>query len=272
MRSDAQKPETCLTLDAVADLERSIRQSGARVRRVSIPGRPGVLADLPQTLHPDLLKAFRNAGIHSFYPHQLDAWNASLAGLHCCVTTGTASGKSLCYSAPVLHHCLSTPSSTALLLFPTKALAQDQLHMFARLTKGLDNRPRLGVYDGDTPSSARQAIRKNTQVIMSNPDMLHSSILPAHPQWAHFFENLRTVVIDEAHVYRGVFGSHVCNVLRRLLRLTKHYGGSPRFVLCSATLANPEDFSLDSFRFLFMLSRTRGLRVLRGITFSLTHK
>ena len=165
------------------------------------------------------------------------------AGRHVVVTTPTASGKTLCYNAPVLSAILRDPSSRALYLFPTKALAQDQLAELHEMSSRLSQPDELEIgvftYDGDTPQDARRAIRGRAHVVLSNPDMLHSGILPHHPRWAKLFENLRYVVIDELHAYRGVFGSHLTNVLRRLRRVCQHYGSNPTFICSSATIANP---------------------------------
>ena len=158
------------------------------------------------------------------------------------VVTATASGKTLCYQIPTLEALLSDPQATALYLFPTKALAQDQargLALFGELNEQL--KFSLGTYDGDTPSNQRKTLREEGRVILSNPDMLHQGVLPNHPRWARFFQNLRYVVLDEIHTYRGVFGSHVANVLRRLMRICAHYGTPPQFVCCSATIANPKE-------------------------------
>ena len=163
------------------------------------------------------------------------------------VITPTASGKTLCYNAPVLHSILQDPSSRALYLFPTKALAQDQLAELQALCEHIDSATgeQIGVftYDGDTPQDARRSIRSRAHIVLSNPDMVHSGILPHHPRWAKLFENLRYVVIDELHAYRGVFGSHLCNVLRRLRRICRHYGSNPVFLCSSATIANPRELA-----------------------------
>jgi DEAD/DEAH box helicase domain-containing protein len=161
--------------------------------------------------------------------------------------TPTASGKTLCYNAPVLHSILENASTRALYLFPTKALAQDQLAELHQMVEivGEQGGGDIGVftYDGDTPQDARRAIRGRAHVVLSNPDMVHSGILPHHPRWAKLFENLQFVVIDELHSYRGVFGSHLANILRRLRRVCRHYGSDPRFICSSATIANPKDLA-----------------------------
>jgi DEAD/DEAH box helicase domain-containing protein len=215
------------------------------VRRM--PAADACLAPFSPGLDVRLLAAMRARGVANLYTHQAAAVSHALAGRNVVVTTPTASGKTLCYNIPVLNRILADPSTRALYLFPTKALAQDQLAELDRLAQiinesaGLD----LGVftYDGDTPQDARRAIRSRAQVILTNPDMLHSGILPHHPRWARLFENLRFIVIDELHAYRGVFGSHLANVLRRLHRICGHYGSEPTFICSSATIANPADLA-----------------------------
>src|SRR5205823_7125486 len=199
-----------------------------------------------------LTHALDTRGIDQLYTHQAEAVDHALAGRHVVVITPTASGKTLCYNAPVLNAILKEPSSRALYLFPTKALAQDQLAELHAMCETLASREEsadasaaIGVftYDGDTPQDARRAIRSRAHVVLSNPDMVHSGMLPHHPRWAKLFENLRYVVIDELHAYRGVFGSHLCNVLRRLRRICRHYGSDPVFICSSATIANPRDLA-----------------------------
>ena len=191
-----------------------------------------------------LIAALATRGIAQLYTHQSEAFAHVLAGRNVVSTTPTASGKTLCYNAPVLNAILQDPSTRALYLFPTKALAQDQLaelHALSQLvTHNTDTEIGVFTYDGDTPSDARRAIRGKAHVVLSNPDMVHSGILPHHPRWAKLFENLRYVVIDELHAYRGVFGSHLSNILRRLQRICRHYGSDPIFICSSATIANPK--------------------------------
>jgi DEAD/DEAH box helicase domain-containing protein len=205
-----------------------------------LPGKEGQFAPLPGDMPPALAQALRARGVTQLYAHQAQAWNATAAGEHVVIATPTASGKSLCYTLPVISAAIRQQAK-ALFLFPTKALAQDQV---AELLE-LNNAGSLGVkaftFDGDTPGDARQAIRLHGDIVVSNPDMLHQAILPHHTKWAQFFENLRYVVIDEVHTYRGVFGSHVANVLRRLQRVCAFYGVSPQFILCSATIGNPAE-------------------------------
>ena len=203
-------------------------------------------AGFPDGVDERLRQVLAGKGIEQLYSHQAEAVTHALAGRHVVITTPTASGKTLCYNAPVLSAILRDPSTRALYLFPTKALAQDQLAELHDLSSRL-SRPdeEIGVftYDGDTPQDARRAIRGRAHVVLSNPDMVHSGILPHHPRWAKLFENLRYVVIDELHAYRGVFGSHLTNVLRRLRRVCRHYGSNPTFVCSSATIANPKDLA-----------------------------
>jgi DEAD/DEAH box helicase domain-containing protein len=204
-------------------------------------------APFPDMVDARLRAALERRGITELYSHQAEALSLVAAGRNIVVTTPTASGKTLCYNLPVVDAILKDAATRALYLFPTKALAQDQMaelhELAARLSElGADE---IGVhtYDGDTPQDARRTIRTRAQVVLSNPDMLHSGILPHHPRWAKLFENLRYVVIDELHAYRGVFGSHLCNVLRRLKRVARHYGSNPQFICSSATIANPRELA-----------------------------
>ncbi|HXN37893.1 MAG TPA: DEAD/DEAH box helicase [Solirubrobacteraceae bacterium] len=216
------------------------REDGRLVREANEgPGRAS-LVGLPPSLHPDVLRALAGLGIERLYAHQAQALEAAWVG-PTIVTTGTASGKSLCFNLPTLDVLCRDARARALYVYPTKALAQDQaraLHSF-----GLTKRVRPAIYDGDTPREARAQIRKSANVVLTNPDMLHVGILPNHAAWADLFANLAVVVIDEAHVYRGVFGSHVANVLRRLRRIAAAYGTQPRFLLTSATIANPVELA-----------------------------
>jgi DEAD/DEAH box helicase domain-containing protein len=204
-------------------------------------------APFGDALDPRLCDVLRQRGVDQVYTHQALAIEHALTGRHVVVTTPTASGKTLCYNAPVLSTILRDPSARALYLFPTKALAQDQLAELHDLSDHLSRRNELEIgvftYDGDTPQDARRAIRGRAHIVLSNPDMIHSGILPHHPRWAKLFENLRYVVIDELHAYRGVFGSHLTNVLRRLRRICRHYGSTPTFVCSSATIANPRELA-----------------------------
>src|SRR3954453_21518123 len=215
------------------------------VRR--LPAVGAELAPFPDALDPRLTAALQARGIAQLYTHQAEAIDHALAGRHTVVITPTASGKTLCYNAPALHAILKDPSSRALYLFPTKALAQDQLAELQAMCETIDRQTgeQIGVftYDGDNPQDAPRTIRSRAHLVLSNPDMLHSGILPHHPRWAKLFENLRYVIIDELHAYRGVFGSHLCNVLRRLRRICKHYGSDPVFLCSSATIQNPRELA-----------------------------
>ena len=204
-----------------------------------IPGREGRYAPIPDDVPESLKAALRARGIDQLYSHQAEAWAAAQAGEHVAIVTPTASGKSLCYTLPVVAAAM-TGNAKALYLFPTKALAQDQVAELLELNRAGELGVKAFTFDGDTPGDARQAIRLHGDIVVSNPDMLHQAILPHHTKWAQFFENLRYVVIDEVHTYRGVFGSHVTNVLRRLKRICAFYGATPQFILCSATIGNPQ--------------------------------
>nr|MBI2904565.1 DEAD/DEAH box helicase [Chloroflexota bacterium] len=216
----------------------------------ALPPRPSRHAPLPPGLYAPLGAALRRRGIEQLYTHQASAVAAALRGENVAIVSGTASGKTLCYNLPVLHTLLQHPSARALYLFPTKALAQDQAAELADFIAALDSPTddsfrtphsalRIGRYDGDTPQAHRAAIRRDSSIVISNPDMLHAGILPHHTRWSELFANLRWIVLDELHTYRGVFGSHVANVLRRLRRLCNFYGSDPRFICASATIANP---------------------------------
>ena len=203
-----------------------------------LPGRPGKSASLPNDLDIRLADALAAQGIRRLWTHQAECWRVSQSDADFMVTTGTASGKSLCFNLPVVDGLLRAPHARAIYLYPTKALAQDQLRRL-RLLAGRDIE--VATYDGDTPSAARQVARQKARVLLTNPDMIHLSLLPHHERWDDFFFNLRYVVIDEAHTYRGVFGSNVANVLRRLRRVASLYGAEPRFILASATIRNAKE-------------------------------
>jgi DEAD/DEAH box helicase domain-containing protein len=209
----------------------------------TLPAREARYDDWPMGLDQRLLNVLAARGIQRPYTHQAKAIRAVKAGKNVVVVTPTASGKTLCYNAPVLDTILSDPNARAIYLFPTKALAQDQLAELHGLVEALGADVRTYTYDGDTPASARKAIRSAGHVVVTNPDMLHTGILPHHTRWTHLFSQLRYVVIDELHYYRGVFGSHLANLVRRLKRICAHYGSHPQFILCSATIANPGDLA-----------------------------
>ena len=206
-----------------------------------IPGRPARYGTLDRPLSPRLERALHRLGIDRFYVHQATAINLARTGYNIVVTTGTASGKTLCYNVPVLEALDEDWRARALYLYPTKALAQDQLRSLRALTHDEFPNVLFGTYDGDTPTRTRSRLRKEARIVLTNPDMLHVGILPHHTLWASFLRGLRYVVIDEAHTYRGIFGSQVALVLRRLWRLCAHYGSTPRVIATSATIANPAD-------------------------------
>ena len=211
------------------------------------PAKEGRYRPFPSMLSPELIEALQSHGITRLYSHQSEAIEAINRGLNIVISTGTASGKSLCYQIPILDTQLKTNSGKALLLFPTKALANDQLNSLSDLCNDISQaHPQIKIpipaaYDGDTPVHLRSSIRDNATILLTNPDMLHLGLLPHHTSWDHFFSQLKYVVIDEVHIYRGVFGAHVANVIRRLLRITEFYGCHPQFILTSATIANPQD-------------------------------
>jgi DEAD/DEAH box helicase domain-containing protein len=204
-----------------------------------LPAREAQYGPYPGSLHEQLQRGMANRGMRGLFTHQAEAIEAALQGQHVAVVTPTASGKSLCYLLPILDSMLRDPDATALMLFPTKALAQDQLHELRQLSDAVEVDLKTFTYDGDTPPGARTALRQSGQVVLTNPDMLHTGILPHHTSWVRLFSGLRFVVLDELHTYRGVFGSHVANVVRRLDRICAFYGSSPTYICSSATIANP---------------------------------
>lgn len=210
-----------------------------------VPARSGSYTDFPEELPPALAGALRSRGIEKLYTHQADVWEATRRGSHVIVVTPTASGKTLSYNLPVISALLADDTARALYLFPTKALSQDQQSELNELILAAEGTLPLKIctYDGDTSESLRISARDSGRIIISNPDMLHAGILPNHPKWIKFFSRLTYIVIDEAHAYRGVFGSHVSNVIRRLKRIAAFYGASPQFILCSATIGNPQELA-----------------------------
>src|SRR5882672_5033814 len=204
--------------------------------------KPPVFAPFPSSLDPRIVEALKSRGVQQLYSHQAKAFDTVAKGEHLVVVTPTASGKTLCYNLPVLQALVQQPEARVLYLFPTKALAQDQLAELMELSKSLPDM-RMFTYDGDTPQDARRSVRARANLVLTNPDMLHSGILPHHTKWVNLFQNLKYVVIDELHAYRGVFGSHLANVLRRLKRICRHYGATPQFIMASATIANPGDLA-----------------------------
>ncbi len=207
------------------------------------PSQEPRYGEFPWDLHPRLLEALRRRGIERPYVHQQRAIEALRAGRHVVLTTPTASGKTLCYNVPVLERMLGDPDARALYLFPTKALSQDQYAGLHALIESAEVDIGTFTFDGDTRPDARRAVRDHGQIVITNPDMLHAGILPQHTRWLKLFENLRYVVVDELHTYRGIFGSHVAHVLRRLRRISAFYGSDPVFVCCSATIGNPAELA-----------------------------
>ncbi len=207
----------------------------------TIPPREAKLADFPPQLHEGIRSALQHKGITKLYTHQAQSFREAVSGRHVVTVTPTASGKTLCYNLPVLQRILENDSSRALYLFPTKALAQDQVAELQEMVNFMEADIKTHTYDGDTPPAVRQAIRNAGHIVVTNPDMLHSAILPHHTKWVKLFENLAYIVIDEVHSYRGVFGSHVANVIRRLKRICRFYGSNPRFICASATIDNPQE-------------------------------
>ena len=244
-----QNALTVLNSGAALDRPDTPDEVVTAVRR--LPAVEAQYAPFPEGIDPRIKAAFEARGITQLYTHQAEAFAHVAAGRQVVVTTPTASGKTLCYNLPVLDRVLKNPSARALYLFPTKALAQDQMAELHELTAALRatggevGGESIGVhtYDGDTPPDARRTIRTRAHIVLSNPDMVHSGILPHHPRWAKMFENLQFVVIDELHAYRGVFGSHLTNLLRRLQRVCRHYGSNPQFICSSATIANPAELA-----------------------------
>jgi DEAD/DEAH box helicase domain-containing protein len=212
---------------------------GQIAHKHTIPTRAARFAELDPPLPEKLAKILKGTGIDKLYVHQVDAVKHLREGHDVVIVTSTASGKTLCYNIPVLSSLLEDPEARALYLYPTKALAQDQLRVLQRYMGPKGIRFEAGTYDGDTPASSRRKLRDEAKVLLTNPDMLHSGILPNHAKWANFLSRLQYVVIDEIHTYRGIFGSHIANVMRRLNRISEHYGSHPVFAASSATIANP---------------------------------
>ncbi len=208
-----------------------------------VPGSAGEYADFPGCLDSRLIGYLQGKGIRRPYLHQAVTWDHVARGKNVVVVTPTASGKTLCYNVPVLNHILQDDTARALYLFPTKALAQDQVVDLMKAADAMQVDIKTFTYDGDTPPAARQAVRTAGHIVVTNPDMLHTGILPHHTKWVKLFQNLKYIVVDELHTYRGVFGSHVANVLRRLLRLCAFYGSRPQFICSSATIANPAELA-----------------------------
>ncbi|UTR17103.1 DEAD/DEAH box helicase [Salipaludibacillus sp. LMS25] len=211
----------------------------------TLDAEPAKTSPFPADIHPHLKKALQARSINALYTHQKSAYEAAMKGENIVAVTPTASGKTLCYNLPVLQRHMTNEASRALYIFPTKALAQDQKAELNEMIDNMDVSINSYTYDGDTPANIRQVVRKAGHVVITNPDMLHSAILPHHTKWISLFENLETIVIDELHTYRGVFGSHVANVIRRLKRICAYYGSDPTFICTSATIANPTELAAE---------------------------
>ena len=237
----ARKP----ALDAVVSRFRSAHaETDSPVRAVHHqPATAGEFSDMPEAVDARLRAALEKRGISRLFSHQAEAFERIAAGGNVVIVTPTASGKTLCYNLPVLDLLLRDAGARAMYLFPTKALAEDQFHEFQGAVESMGSEIRAFTYDGDTPQDARKAVRQRANVVLTNPDMLHAGILPHHTRWARYFENLRYVVVDELHYYRGVYGSHLANVFRRLKRVCEFYGSKPQFICCSATIANPRELA-----------------------------
>ena len=223
-------------LDVLA-LDRKFKDNVTRWEKIA--SKEGIYEDIPEDVFPVIKNTLAAKGITRLYSHQAESFNCVTAGENIVVVTPTASGKSLCYNLPVLQKLIENPEERALYLFPTKALSQDQQSELNEIILGGEIPVKVSTYDGDTPASVRVSARESGRIVISNPDMLHSGILPNHPKWIKFLSNLKYVVIDEVHVYRGIFGSHMTNVIRRLKRIAKFYGSDPVFICCSATISNP---------------------------------
>lgn len=240
-------PATGIAADPVAaaldDLRRSSICAGRIAHEVTLPAEPARHGEWPERLHPALREALHQRGVDALYTHQSEAITAALDGEDVVVVTPTASGKSLCYTLPVLDAWLRDADARALWLFPTKALAQDQLAGLQDIARHLPGELRAATFDGDTPPGVRQAVRQAGTIVVTNPDMLHTGVLPHHTGWVRLFQHLRYIVVDELHAYRGVFGSHLANVLRRLVRLCRFYGSNPTVIACSATIGNPRELA-----------------------------
>ncbi|MEP7354575.1 MAG: DEAD/DEAH box helicase [Acidobacteriota bacterium] len=229
---------------AIAHFEAWMAHPDSPVRAIrKQEARAGDYVDFPATLAPALTKALASRNIRQLYSHQGASFDHVADGKNVVVVTPTASGKTLCYNLPVLNGLMEDPHARALYLFPTKALAEDQKHEMQAALDAAGSDMRAFTYDGDTPQDARRAIRERANIVLTNPDMLHSGVLPHHTKWAKAFENLKYIVIDELHYYRGVYGSHLANVLRRLKRICEFYGSKPQFICCSATIANPKELA-----------------------------
>lgn len=229
--------------DIIGDLTAGRLLPGEVTGHFTRPATTARHGDFPEDLHPELRVALERRGITRPYSHQAEAIAHARAGRHVVLATPTASGKTLCFNVPVLDRVLREPDARALYLFPTKALAQDQYAGLYELVQAAGVEVKTYTFDGDTPEDARRAVRDHGQIVITNPDMLHAAVLPQHTKWTKLFENLKWVVIDELHTYRGVFGSHVAHLIGRLRRIARFHGSEPTFILCSATIANPVELA-----------------------------
>src|SRR5690349_11315900 len=237
-------PDSEAISDTLALFERVMQETDSPVRAIRHdPARAAELRPFPSALAARLQEGCKERRIDALYRHQAEAVEQILEGRNVTIVTPTASGKTLCYNLPVLQSILDNPDSRAFYLFPTKALAEDQRQELDRWMSAVGERLSCYCYDGDTPQDARRSIRERANVVLTNPDMLHTGILPHHTKWAKCFENLRYFVIDELHFYRGVYGSHLANLVRRLKRICEFYGSKPQFICCSATIGNPKQLT-----------------------------
>lgn len=231
-------------IDKILDLWKKSKRISSCINDIRIFNKKdGQYKPFPDSLNPLLIEVLRGDGIENLYSHQVEAFEAVQKGKDIVVVTPTASGKTLCYNLPVLNSILNNPYTKALYLFPTKALSQDQMFELNRIINKIGRSIKTYTYDGDTPPEERQAIRTRGDIVITNPDMLHTAILPHHTKWISFFQNLKFVVIDELHSYRGVFGSHMTNVIRRMERVCRFYGSKPQYICSSATIANPKELA-----------------------------
>ena len=231
----------------LSELVKTIKNDSDFKRNIThwetIKAKEGTYTDFPDDVEPVLKTIYENRGITRLYSHQRQCYDNVAKGLNTVVVTPTASGKTLCYNLPVINELLKNPEARALYLFPTKALSQDQQAEINEVIEPAGLPVKAVTYDGDTPASIRVAARDGGRIIITNPDMLHTGIMPNHPKWIKFLSNIKFIVIDEVHIYRGVFGSHVTNVIRRLKRICRFYGSDPLFICCSATIGNPKELA-----------------------------
>ena len=252
-------PRSANAAQIVDKFERLAHDPDGPIRAIRrTPARDAEYGEFPEDLNPELREVLRQRGIEKPYSHQAEAFRRIAAGDNAVIVTPTASGKTLCYNLPIANHLIAEPGARAMYLFPTKALAEDQLDELHGMIEALGSNLCAFTYDGDTPQDARRAIRQRANIVLTNPDMLHTGILPHHTKWAKLFENLRYVVVDELHYYRGVYGSHLANIMRRLRRLCEFYGSKPQFIACSATIANPKELAETLMESVFELIDRNG--------------